>query len=166
MKKLSAIAAALALCGVAADAQAGPKDLTGAQVHAVIDPWYSQFTVATRGDVKAIQEKVVSPDYQTCSGSLPGECWGRDASIRAVGGLTMAIPDLKFEIKEVLISGDRVTVLGEVSGTPAGALFGVPHSGKSFRMMTLDVQTIRDGKIVRTIHMENWLSALNQLRAQ
>jgi hypothetical protein len=27
----------------------GPKDLTAAQVHAVIDPWYSQFTVATRG---------------------------------------------------------------------------------------------------------------------
>ena len=83
-----------------------------------------------------------------------------------IGGLTTGIPDLEFQMKEVLISGDRVTVLGEFEGTPDGGLFGVPHSGKSFRVMTLDVQTIKDGKIVRTFHMENWLSALNQLRAK
>jgi predicted ester cyclase len=83
-----------------------------------------------------------------------------------VCGLTTAIPDLKSQIREVLISGDRVTVLGEFEGTPAGDLFGVPHSGKSFSIMTLDVQTIKDGKIVRTVHMENWLSALNQLRTK
>ena len=73
---------------------------------------------------------------------------------------------MKFDIKEVLVAGDRVIVRGEVSGTPAGELFGVPHTGKSFRMMAIDIQTIRDGKIARTYHMENWLSALNQLRTK
>jgi hypothetical protein len=34
---------------------------------------------------------------------------------------------MKFDIKEVLVSGDRVVVRGEVTGTPAGELFGVPH---------------------------------------
>ena len=62
--------------------------------------------------------------------------------------------------------GDRVIVRGEVTGTPAGELFGVAYSGKSFRMMAIDIQTIRDGKITKTYHMENWLSALNQLRAR
>src|SRR5271163_3903623 len=109
MKTLSVLAAALALSTLAATATAG--DLTESQVHAVIDPWYSQFTATTRVDVKAIQENVVSPDYQTCSGFLPGECWGRDVSIRTVSGLTTAIPDMKFQVKEILISGDRVTVL-------------------------------------------------------
>jgi hypothetical protein len=33
-------------------------------------------------------------------------------------------------------------------------------------MMAIDIQTIRDGKIARTYHMENWLSALNQLRTK
>ena len=55
---------------------------------------------------------------------------------------------------------------GEVTGTPSGDLFGVPHSGKSFRMMAIDIQTIKDGRIANTFHMENWLSALGQLRAQ
>jgi hypothetical protein len=30
--------------------------------------------------------------------------------------------------------------------------------------MAIDIQTIRDGKIIRTYHLENWLSALRQLR--
>ena len=50
---------------------------------------------------------------------------------------------MKFDIKEVLVAGDRVIVRGEVTGTPAGELFGVPHTGKSFRMMAIDIQTIR-----------------------
>jgi predicted ester cyclase len=69
-----------------------------------------------------------------------------------IGGLTTAIPDLKFQMKEVLISGDRVDCAGRIRRHAAGALFGVPHSGKSFRVMTLDVQTIKDGKIIRTFH--------------
>jgi hypothetical protein len=31
--------------------------------------------------------------------------------------------------------------------------------------MAADIQTIRGGKISKTFHMENWLSAINQLRA-
>jgi hypothetical protein len=73
---------------------------------------------------------------------------------------------MKFDIKEVLVSRDRVIVSSEVSGTPAGDLFGVAHTGKSFRIMAIDIQTIRDGKIARTYHLENWLSALGQVRAK
>ncbi len=71
---------------------------------------------------------------------------------------------MKFDIK-VPVAGDRVIIRGEVTGTPAGDLFGVPHSGKSFRIMAVDIQTIRDGRIAKTFHMENRLSALGQLRA-
>ena len=67
--------------------------------------------------------------------------------------------------KEVLVAGDRVIVRGEVTGTPSGELFGVPHSGNSFRIMAVDIQTVRDGKIAKTFHMENWLSAIGPLRA-
>jgi len=95
------------------------------------------------------------------SGYLPGECWGRDTSIKVVGGFATSVPDMKFDIKEILLAGDRVIVRGEVTGTLAGELFGVPHSGKSFRIMAIDIQTIRDGKIARTYHLENWLSAPN-----
>src|ERR1700694_4710169 len=142
------------------------SSLTEAQARAAIAPWYSLFNVAGRGDVKAIQEQILTADYESCAGYLPGECWGRDTSIKVVSNFANTIPDMKFDIKEVLVAGDRVIVRGEVTGTPAGELFGVPHSGKSFRIMAVDIQTIRDGKIAKTFHMENWLSAIGQLRAK
>ena len=155
-------AAALLTSASAASAQG----LTEAQARAVIAPWYGLFNVATRGDVKTIQEQVLTADYESCAGYLPGECWGRDTSIKVVGNFANTIPDLKFDIKEVLVAGDRVIVRGEVTGTPAGDLFGVPHTGKNFRIMAIDIQTIKDGKIAKTFHMENWLSAVGQLRAK
>ena len=145
---------------------ASAQSLTEAQARAIIAPWYSLFNVASRGDVKTIHEQVVAADYESCSGYLPGECWGRDTSIKVVGNFANSIPDMKFDIKEVLVAGDRVIVRGDVTGTPAGDLFGVPHTGKSFRMMAIDIQTIKDGKIAKTFHIENWLSALGQLRAK
>jgi ketosteroid isomerase-like protein len=151
---------------VVSPAAASAQALTEAQARSVIASWYSLFNVATRGDVKNIQEQVLTADYESCSGYLPAECWGRDISVKVVGNFANTIPDLKFDIKEVLVAGDRVIVRGEVTGTPAGELFGVPHTGKSFRIMAIDIQTIKDGKIAKTYHMENWLSALGQLRAK
>jgi predicted ester cyclase len=51
---------------------------------------------------------------------------------QVVGNFAKSIPDMKFDIKEVLVAGDRVIVRGEVTGTPAGELFGVAHTGNSF----------------------------------
>jgi ketosteroid isomerase-like protein len=155
--------AAVLLTGASAVSAQG---LTEGQARTIVAPWYSLFNVASRGDVKAIQEQVLTADYESCSGYLPGECWDRDTSIKVVGNFANSIPDMKFEIKEMLVAGDRVIVRGEVSGTPAGDLFGVSHTGKSFKIMAIDIQTIKDGKIAKTFHMENWLSALGQLRAK
>jgi predicted ester cyclase len=139
--------------------------MTEREAHAVIAPWYALFNVATRGDVRAVQEAVLTEDYESCSGYLAGECWGRETSIEVVSNFANTIPDMTFEIKQMLVAGDRIIVRGEVRGTPAGELFGVPHTGKSFRVMAVDIQTIRGGKIAHTFHMENWLSAVRQLRA-
>ncbi len=164
MKRLSQLA--LAAASLMSSSAASAQGLTAAQASAVIAPWYSLFNVATRGDVKTIQEQVLTADYESCAGYLPGECWGRETSIKVVGNFAKSIPDMKFEIREVLVAGDRVIVRGEVTGTPAGELFSVPHTGQSFKIMAIDIQTIKDGKIAKTYHMENWLSALGQLRAK
>jgi len=164
MKTLAELVIAIAVLTIPVTGWA--QTLTEAQARAAIAPWYALFNQPVQGDMKMLQEQVLTPDYESCSGYLPGECWGRDNSIRVVGGFAKSIPDMKFDIKEVLVAGDRVIVRGEVTGTPAGDLFGVPHSGKSFRIMAIDIQTIKDGRIARTYHLENWLSALGQLRAK
>ena len=96
--------------------------LTEPQARAAIAPWYSLFNVASRGDVKAIQEQILTEDYESCAGYLPGECWGRETSIKVVSNFANTIPDMKFDIKEMLVAGDRVIVRGEVTGTPCGRI--------------------------------------------
>src|SRR2546428_347762 len=147
MKRLAqrAVAAVVLTMPVTASAQT----LTEAQARAVITPWYVLFNQPVQGDMRTLQEQVLTADYESCWGYLPGECWGREASVKVVGGFAKSIPDMKFDIKEILVSGDRVIVRGEVTGTPAGDLFGLPHTGKSFRIMAIDIQTIRDGKKAR-----------------
>jgi hypothetical protein len=98
---------------LAAIAPAAAQGLSEPKAREIIAPWYSLFNVATRGDVKAIQEQVLTADYESCSGYLPGECWGRDTSIKVVSNFSNSIPDMKFDIKEVLVAGDRVIVRGE-----------------------------------------------------
>lgn len=58
-----------------------PHRTTSARRHR---SWYSLFNVASRGDVKAIQEQILTEDYESCAGYLPGECWGRETSIKVV----------------------------------------------------------------------------------
>ena len=43
---------------------------------------------------------------------------------------------------------------------------GAPHSGKSFKLMSIDVHTIEDGKLTRSYHLEDWMGAVRQLSAQ
>jgi len=56
-----------------------------------------------------------------------------------VSNFANTISDMTSEIKEVLVTGDRVIVRGEAAGTPSGDLFGVPHSGKSLGIMAVDI---------------------------
>src|SRR5207237_2646587 len=58
------------------------------------------------GRYEDTQEQVLTADYESCWGYLPAECWGRDASIKVVGGFAKSIPDMKFDVKEVLVAGD------------------------------------------------------------
>src|SRR5438034_9039848 len=127
MKRLAQLVVAAAVVTIPVIASA--QTLTEAQARAVITPWYSLFNQPVQGDMKTLQERILTADYESCWGYLPGECWGRDASIKVVGGFAKSIPDMKFEIKEVLVAGDRVVVRGEGTGTQAGDLFGVLQGG-------------------------------------
>jgi predicted ester cyclase len=138
--------------------------LTAADARTVVEPWYSLFTVKPGRDIDAIFDRTLAPNFQGLIGDGPGEARDRAATRQLLEGLAQLVPDMKFTIKELFASGDRVVVRGEATGTPAGDLFGAPHTGKSFRIMTIDILTVQDRKITRTYHLENWIAALDQLR--
>jgi predicted ester cyclase len=142
----------------AAEAQA----LTAEHARAVIAPFYQALNAGA--DPVALINDATSPDWMSCGSN--DTCRRRDQVEATIAGVQKAIPDLKWEIKEVLVAGDRVIVRGEASGTPVGTFLGMPPAGASFRVMSIDVHTIDGGKITRSYHLEDWMGAMRQLSGQ
>ena len=128
---------------------------------ALIAPFYDVLTRPSQKNVAEIVSEIAAPEWRSYAGETVSK--GRQEFIAQVIGFGRAIPDLVWDIKEVLLSGDRIIVRSEASGTPAGEFFGVPHSGRSFKIMTIDIHTVKDGKLVVAHHVEDWASALRQL---
>lgn len=130
---------------------------------ALVAPFYEALNTPAAKDVKALIEGVASPEWRSFAGETVSK--GREEFIAQVMGFGKLLPDLAWEIKEVFVDGDRVIVRSEARGTPAGDFMGVPHGGKKFAIMTLDVHTVANGKLVRAHHVEDWAGALRQLKA-
>jgi len=86
--------------------------------------------------------------------------------VRNVQGVGRIVPDLHWEVVEMTVAGDRYVVRGRATGTPAQPFMGVAPTGHSFDIMSIDIHTVRDGRIVRSYHVEDWAGAVRQLRAQ
>jgi predicted ester cyclase len=161
---VKAIVFAAALTSMSFATQSAAAETPEQAALAVVAPFYDGLNAAPGKDVAAVLRRATAPEWVSCGAN--DVCGAREQVIAAIAGRHKAIPDLKWEIKEVLVSGNRVTVRGEATGTPAGEFMGVPHGGKSFKLMSIDVHTIEGEKIVRSYHVEDWLGAVRQLSAK
>lgn len=107
-----------------------------------------------------------SADNWISIGDYSGKTKSRDAFVGQVGGFGQLIPDLNWAVQEVLQDGNRFVVRSRATGTPNGPFFGVDGQGKSFDILTIDIHTVEDGKVVQTYHVEDWAGALQQLSGQ
>jgi hypothetical protein len=156
---ICAVAVAISLATVPARAE-----ISADAARAGVAPFYKALNAEFASDSPDLIRQSTAPDWVSCRGN--NDCNSRDQVIVGIGQRLKSIPDLKWEIKEILISGNQVTVRGEATGTPAGEFMGAPHSGKSFRLMSIDVHTLEGGKMVRSYHVEDWIGAVRQLTAK
>lgn len=130
--------------------------------------------------------KIVTPFYQFMSGQMTPEAikgnfdpnWrsyfghGEEdyrnfaQTTKFMGGpFRKMVPDLKWEIIDTKFDGNTIIIHGEGSGTVAGDTFitSTVKPGSSFKMMSIDMHTIENGKVVKTYHIEDWRTAFKQL---
>lgn len=62
-----------------------------------------------------------------------------------------ASPDFKYELKQIVSSGDRVWAYGTYSGTHKGEWLGIPASGRAYKFDAVDIFRVEDGKLA-----EHW----------
>ena len=133
------------------------------EARSLITPFYEALSLPASKDVRALVEGVASPTWRSFSGEATSK--SREEFIQQVIGFGKLIPDLRWDVKEVFSDRDRVIVRSEASGTPASDFMGVPHGGKRFAVMTIDVHTVEGGKLVAAHHVEDLAGAIRQLRA-
>ena len=135
--------------------------LTVEQAKMIVAPLYDALNQPAKKDVTALLARATNPDYKSYS---TNEDWlTRDQLADVFKTLGSAVPDLRWTIKDILVSGDQITVRGEASGTPERELFGARPTGKSFKTMSIDVFTVKGGKLACAYHVENWVGALQQI---
>ncbi len=109
-------------------------------------------------------DNILAPSWE----DLPpneGQAIGRDAFKPFVGGFHKMFPDLKVVNEDIIDAGDKVIVRSTLSGTQAASFAGFPSKGKPFTIMAIDIHEFKDGKVIKTWHVENWLGGLFQMGA-
>jgi predicted ester cyclase len=162
MKRISAACAAVAAIGLLASS--AKAEISAEAARASVAPFYKALNAEFAKDSPELIRQSTAPQWMSCRDD--DICVSRDQVLAGMGQRLKSVPDLKWEIKEILVSGNQVTVRGEATGTPAGEFMGVPYTGKSFKLMSIDVHTLESGKMVRTYHIEDWLGAVRQLSAK
>lgn len=147
--------------GHRSETTAAASPLTVEEARTIVTPLYDALNQPAGKDVSALLAKATNPDYKSYS---TNEDWlSREQLAGIFKMLGTAVPDLRWTIKDVLTVGDQIVVRGEASGTPVGELFGVKPTGKSFKTMSVDVFTVKNGKLSSAYHVENWVGALEQI---
>jgi predicted ester cyclase len=161
MKPIFAVCAAVAALGLMASS--ARAEISAEAARDSVAPFYKALNAEFADESAELIKQSTAPQWISCRGN--DICNSRDEVIAGIGQRLKSVPDLKWEIKEILVSGNQVTVRGEATGTPAGEFMGAPHTGKSFKLMSIDVHTLEGGKMVRSYHIEDWLGAVRQISA-
>jgi steroid delta-isomerase-like uncharacterized protein len=75
----------------------------------------------------------------------------------------VGFPDVVFATEHIIIDGDRVVWVGETSGTDTGGFFGLPPTGKPFKLPMVILCTMADGLIARERRIYDFTGMLVQI---
>lgn len=74
-----------------------------------------------------------------------------------------AVPDLHWEVTDLIVDGDRLGAQLVNTGTPVSAFVGVAPTGASFEVTEYAVYEVRDGRFVHMAAIHDAASVRQQL---
>jgi len=96
----------------------------------------------------------------------PGFDGTRESQKQIASAMSETSKDKTMEIVDLLVDGDRVAGVWKMTWTQVGDLWGmVPADGKRIELHGIDYFQLRDDRIVRTRHVEDWLGVVFRLGA-
>lgn len=166
-------AAALTTVALSSNAMAADPELIKPQV-LIADPaakpeQVQQQTLAARryatfwssGD-PALAQEALAPDFM--DRALPaGRPQGVAGPLAASKAFHAAVPDLRCEVQQMIVVGDRVVSHLRFTGHFTGTFNGVQGQGQAVNFIATDIYRIAQGRIAENWHLEDNLMFLQQI---
>lgn len=130
-----------------------------AEYKALVTSFFEQ--VLGQGDIERIDE-FMHDDYVLTIVGQPAPL-DRQGHKALVAHLRSAFPDWQEEVVDVIAEGDRVVTHVRGTGTQTGEFQGIPATGKTMHMESVNIDRIVDGKIAERWLLVDTLGALVQL---
>src|ERR1700758_3301567 len=90
---------------------------------------------------------------------------GREANRQFWAGFFAALPDVTATMEDLVVSGDRVVGRFVYRGTHSGEFMGIPATGRSVEMRSIDIWRVADGMFVEHWDELNTLQVFQQVGA-
>lgn len=130
------------------------------EISQLMQQFYAAFE---KQDVEALRA-VVTEGWQDLP-LAPTQTPGPDGVAPVFAMLANAFDSLEVIVDDVLADGDRVGVRARMRGIHVGTLFGVEPKKTRFEIALHEFHELRDGRIARTYHLEDWLAFFMQTEA-
>ncbi len=88
---------------------------------------------------------------------------GREANRQFWSSFFTGLPDLTATVEDVVVAGDRVVGRFVYRGTHTGDLLGIPATGRSVEMRSIDIWRVADGMFVEHWDELNLLEVFQQV---
>ena len=105
---------------------------------------------------------LIHPDHVDHN-TLPEEAGGLAGFVERLERMQQAFSDVHATVEDVLVDGSRIAWRWTLSGTHTGNFLGIDPTGRSFAMTGMNIDLVRDDRIIETWSYPDRLGLLYQL---
>ena len=120
------------------------------------------YEVWNKGNLDKL-DVIIDPGYINHNPSTPNPEPGAAGLKPIISAMRKGIPDLTYFIEETIITVDRIVALVLVTGTHLDTLFGIPPTGKKIAVRQINIEYVKNGKIVEHRRVTEELKMMQQL---
>jgi steroid delta-isomerase-like uncharacterized protein len=95
------------------------------------------YELLSAGDLEGFSQHVADDFIE--HDEIPGVPPTKDGLMLYFEMMLTAFPDMRMDVKDVIVSGDKAVARVQVSGTHSGEFMGIPATDKSFEVNLIDI---------------------------
>lgn len=123
--------------------------------------WYDRYAAALNAHEFERMDEFIADEVLA-----GGEAARREDVVGVLKGIVDAVPDIRWEVQEILFDRDGIAVRAINTGRPVKTWLGVEPTGISFEIVEYAIYKVRDGRFVHMTNLHDSAEMLRQLTSR